>query len=39
VLSHEHKELRRFALEELDDLVMPDGYKASIRAYLGTTGV
>jgi mutator protein MutT len=33
VLSHEHKEIGRFTLEELDDLVMPDGYKKSVRAW------
>ena len=33
VLSDEHKELRWFPLAEVDDLNMPEGYKASIRAW------
>ena len=33
VLSDEHKELRWFPLTEIDALRMPDGYKASIRAW------
>jgi 8-oxo-dGTP pyrophosphatase MutT (NUDIX family) len=33
VLSHEHKELRWFPVAEIDTLHMPDGYKASIRAW------
>ena len=33
VLSHEHKELRWFPLAEIDDLQMPEGYKASIRSW------
>ena len=33
VLSDEHKELRWFPLADVDALRMPDGYKASIRAW------
>jgi 8-oxo-dGTP pyrophosphatase MutT (NUDIX family) len=33
VLSDEHKELRWFPLAEVDALRMPDGYKASIKAW------
>ena len=33
VASHEHKELRWFPLARIDTLAMPDGYKASIRAW------
>ena len=33
VLSQEHKELRWFPLAEVDSLRMPEGYKASIRAW------
>jgi 8-oxo-dGTP pyrophosphatase MutT (NUDIX family) len=33
VLSDEHKELRWFALAEVDGLRMPDGYKKSIRTW------
>ena len=32
-VSHEHKELRLFPLEEIAALRMPDGYKESIKAY------
>jgi 8-oxo-dGTP pyrophosphatase MutT (NUDIX family) len=32
-LSNEHKELRWFPLAELDDVRMPEGYKASIRSW------
>jgi 8-oxo-dGTP pyrophosphatase MutT (NUDIX family) len=32
-LSHEHKQLRWFALDEVDALRMPEGYKASIRSW------
>ena len=32
-LSHEHKQLRWFALGEVDTLRMPEGYKASIRSW------
>jgi 8-oxo-dGTP pyrophosphatase MutT (NUDIX family) len=32
-LSHEHKQLRWFGLDELDGLRMPEGYKASIRSW------
>jgi mutator protein MutT len=39
VLSHEHQEVGRFTLEEIDDLVMPDGYKASVRAWYEVTTV
>jgi 8-oxo-dGTP pyrophosphatase MutT (NUDIX family) len=33
VLSDEHTELRWFPLAEVDDLRMPNGYKASIRSW------
>ena len=33
VMSDEHKEVRWFLLDEIDDLMMPDGYKRSIRAW------
>jgi 8-oxo-dGTP pyrophosphatase MutT (NUDIX family) len=33
VLSDEHKELKWFPLAEVDSLRMPEGYKASIRAW------
>ena len=33
VLSDEHKELRWFALAEVDGLKMPDGYKKSISSW------
>ena len=33
VMSDEHKELRWFSLDEIDDLKMPDGYKRSTRAW------
>ena len=33
VMSDEHKELRWFPLDEIDDLKMPEGYKRSIRAW------
>jgi len=33
-LSHEHKQLRWFKVDSLEDLAMPDGYKTSIRAAL-----
>ena len=33
VLSDEHKELRWFPLADVDALRMPEGYKASIRAW------
>src|ERR1700680_501242 len=33
VLSDEHKELRWFPLADIDPLRMPEGYKASIRAW------
>jgi mutator protein MutT len=33
VLSDEHKELRWFALDEIEALRMPEGYKASIRSW------
>jgi hypothetical protein len=32
-ISHEHKELRSFPLEEIAGLPMPDGYKRSIALY------
>jgi 8-oxo-dGTP pyrophosphatase MutT (NUDIX family) len=35
VLSSEHKELRWFPLTEIDSLSMPEGYKASIKAWSG----
>jgi len=36
-LSHEHKALRWFALDELDGLRMPEGYKATVRAWAAAT--
>jgi mutator protein MutT len=30
-ISHEHKEVGLFSLQEIDELKMPDGYKKSIR--------
>ena len=39
VLSDEHKELRWFPLAEIDDLKMPEGYKASIRAWSARAGL
>ncbi len=38
VLSDEHNELRWFPLAEVDDLNMPDGYKASIRSWSERVG-
>jgi len=35
-VSHEHKELRSFPLEEIAGLRMPDGYKQSIKMYAET---
>ncbi|WP_106400224.1 NUDIX hydrolase [Actinocorallia populi] len=32
-LSHEHAEIGLFEAEEIEDLVMPEGYKESIRAW------
>jgi 8-oxo-dGTP pyrophosphatase MutT (NUDIX family) len=37
-LSHEHKRLRWFPLAEVPGLRMPDGYKASIRAWASSLG-
>ncbi len=37
-VSHEHKELRLFPLEEIAGLRMPDGYKQSIKAYAESAG-
>jgi 8-oxo-dGTP pyrophosphatase MutT (NUDIX family) len=39
VLSDEHKELRWFPLADVDSLRMPEGYKASIRAWSTRVGV
>ena len=39
VLSDEHRELRWFPLAEIDALTMPEGYKASIRAWSTRVGV
>jgi hypothetical protein len=36
-ISHEHKELRSFPLEEIAGLRMPDGYKRSITLHAETT--
>ena len=33
VLSHEHKELKLFAPEEIPYLIMPEGYKNSIKTF------
>lgn len=38
VLSDEHKELRWFPLAQVDDLNMPEGYKASIRSWSERVG-
>ena len=35
VLSHEHKELKLFGIEEIESLRMPSGYGASIRRWHG----
>ena len=37
-VSHEHKQLRSFPLEEIAGLRMPDGYKQSIAAYADVAG-
>ena len=37
-VSHEHKELGWFPLADIDTLHMPDGYKASIRAWAAEAG-
>lgn len=37
-LSHEHKAVGRFRLDELDTLAMPEGYRRSIRAWAKLTG-
>jgi 8-oxo-dGTP pyrophosphatase MutT (NUDIX family) len=37
-VSHEHKQLRSFPLEEIARLRMPDGYKRSIAAYADVAG-
>jgi len=39
ILSDEHKELRWFPLVDVDSLTMPEGYKASIRAWSTRVGV
>ena len=39
VLSDEHKELRWFPLTDVASLRMPEGYKASIRAWSTRVGV
>jgi 8-oxo-dGTP pyrophosphatase MutT (NUDIX family) len=39
LLSDEHKELRWFPLADVDALRMPEGYKASIRAWSTRVGV
>ena len=33
-VSHEHKQLKWFNVDSLEDLAMPDGYRTSIRAAL-----
>jgi mutator protein MutT len=38
VLSDEHSRLQWFALSELDDIAMPDGYRASIRKWADRRG-
>lgn len=38
VLSDEHRELRWFALAEIDGLRMPDGYRNSIRTWSTRAG-
>ncbi len=37
-LSHEHKALGRFALEEISALPMPEGYRRSVRNWAGRLG-
>jgi 8-oxo-dGTP pyrophosphatase MutT (NUDIX family) len=39
ILSDEHRELRWFPLVDVDSLTMPEGYKASIRAWSTRVGV
>jgi len=39
VMSDEHKELRWFSLDEIDDLKMPEGYRRSIAAWSGRDSV
>jgi 8-oxo-dGTP pyrophosphatase MutT (NUDIX family) len=36
-ISHEHKAVGLFTLEEVESLRMPDGYKRSIRDYMNRT--
>jgi 8-oxo-dGTP pyrophosphatase MutT (NUDIX family) len=36
-ISHEHKAVGMFGLDEIEGLNMPDGYKHSIRNYMGRT--
>lgn len=38
-LSHEHKEIGLFHLDQLDDLPMPDGYRASIKRWASSGGL
>jgi len=38
VLSHEHKAVGLFGLDELDGLDMPEGYRRSIRAWAALRG-
>lgn len=38
VLSHEHKAVGLFGLDELDGLEMPEGYRRSIRAWAAMRG-
>jgi hypothetical protein len=33
MLSHEHKEVGLFRVDQLDALAMPDGYRASIKRW------
>ena len=37
-LSHEHKEVGLFRLDQLDDLPMPDGYRGSIKRWTLSCG-
>ncbi len=38
VISHEHKAVGLFGLDELDRLEMPEGYRRSIRAWAALSG-
>jgi hypothetical protein len=38
LVSNEHKQAGLFAMSEIPDLVMPDGYKRSIAAWSARAG-